>query len=484
MCGGSSPPPAPDPYATAAMQNQINADAIKTAAQYNQVNQSSPFGSSTYSGTAGDATNPLTQTTTLDPALQSILTGQEGISQGLTDAAGNRIQGLSQMGQFDINSIPGSQIDPNTGLATSFASGGPIQNRVYNNAGQVQTQVNPTQGIQGQLNTSGVQQIGNANQFGQQVQDQTQAAYNAQTNLLQPGFQQDQDQLKGQLAAQGIPEGSQAYNDAIANQTRSQGAIQQQAAASAVGQGLQAQGQLYGENIAGNQAQLSQAQAQGNFANSAAGQGFNQNLQSGQFGNSALAQQFAQGITAGQFGNSAQQQQYDENANSANFANNAIQNNFTNAMAGGQYDINNTILGRNQNFNEAAAFLNGSPVSPSNPTFQGTPQYQAAQASPNAIGLAGSNYTAATNAAAQSNGAIFGALGSLGSALITKCWVAREVYGPGNMRWRDFRNWLVFRAPRWLDKLYTKYGERFAVFISDKPRLKSVIRGLMEACLA
>ena len=71
--------------------------------------------------------------------------------------------------------------------------------------------------------------------------------------------------------------------------------------------------------------------------------------------------------------------------------------------------------------------------------------------------------------------------GSLGAAAIMKCWVAREVYGEHNPAWLLFRNWLDTDAPRWLDKLYMAFGERFANFISNKPRLKARIRLWMDS---
>ena len=70
-------------------------------------------------------------------------------------------------------------------------------------------------------------------------------------------------------------------------------------------------------------------------------------------------------------------------------------------------------------------------------------------------------------------GATMGAIGGL-------CWVAREVYGEQNPKWKQFRDWLTSDAPKWFNNLYTKYGERFAGFISDKPRIKSIIRKWMD----
>lgn len=81
----------------------------------------------------------------------------------------------------------------------------------------------------------------------------------------------------------------------------------------------------------------------------------------------------------------------------------------------------------------------------------------------------------ATRSAGMSSG-----LGSIAAAMITKCWVAREVYGIENPRWLMFREWLDTKAPSWFDKLYIKYGERFAKFISNKPFIKNLIRRWMD----
>lgn len=68
----------------------------------------------------------------------------------------------------------------------------------------------------------------------------------------------------------------------------------------------------------------------------------------------------------------------------------------------------------------------------------------------------------------------------VGTGMALFCWVAREVYGPYNFRWRIFRHWMYFDSPRWLHNLYAKHGERFAACISNKPRTKRAIRYLMD----
>jgi hypothetical protein len=89
---------------------------------------------------------------------------------------------------------------------------------------------------------------------------------------------------------------------------------------------------------------------------------------------------------------------------------------------------------------------------------------------------------------AQARGAIIGGafqgLGALGAAGIAKCWVAREIYGENNPKWMLFREWLNNHAPKWFDSLYIKHGEKFAVWIANKPLLKSVIRKWMDSRIA
>jgi hypothetical protein len=60
------------------------------------------------------------------------------------------------------------------------------------------------------------------------------------------------------------------------------------------------------------------------------------------------------------------------------------------------------------------------------------------------------------------------------------CWVAREVFGNDNPQWLEFYDWKEFKAPKWFKKLYDSFGERFAKFISNKPKLKKLIKTWME----
>ena len=128
--------------------------------------------------------------------------------------------------------------------------------------------------------------------------------------------------------------------------------------------------------------------------------------------------------------------------------------------------------------------------------LQSGPQYLNPEAG---LGFISNQATNAANmfgaqqmADATTRGGVFGGLGSLAGGLFGGagaakgfgnlfCWVAREVYGAHNPAWLDFRHWMFSSAPRWFFKLYLTFGERFANFISNKPRLKARIRLWMDS---
>jgi hypothetical protein len=87
------------------------------------------------------------------------------------------------------------------------------------------------------------------------------------------------------------------------------------------------------------------------------------------------------------------------------------------------------------------------------------------------LGALGGGLLSGAGAAASGGGTLFGGF----------CWVAREVYGPTNPAWMQFREWMFTESPQWFFELYRKYGERFASWISDKPRLKAIIRKWMDS---
>tara|TARA_Y100000385_G_scaffold214899_1_gene223531 strand:- start:213 stop:1013 length:801 start_codon:yes stop_codon:yes gene_type:complete len=92
-------------------------------------------------------------------------------------------------------------------------------------------------------------------------------------------------------------------------------------------------------------------------------------------------------------------------------------------------------------------------------------------------------YGAQVAANASRDSGLMSGIGAIGGGLAAGlfCWVAREVYGPTNPSWLQFREWMFTESPNWFFKLYAEYGERFANWISNKPRLKSIIRKWMDS---
>ncbi len=91
---------------------------------------------------------------------------------------------------------------------------------------------------------------------------------------------------------------------------------------------------------------------------------------------------------------------------------------------------------------------------------------------------------AARTATASNRSAMFGGvmkgIGSIGASMFAGCWVAREVFGVANPKWIEFFYWKEVQGPKWFKNLYNRYGEWFARFISDKPKLKNIVKRWME----
>lgn len=206
--GGSSPS-TPDPYLVSDAQYQMN----KNTAAYNKAlnlgDYSNPFGSqqSTISGYDLRTGAPIYQTNiTTNPQLQSSL---ESLL-GQTGKSGQTLQSASDTLGFLGNAYG----DLNTGYSN-----------LYN-------QLNPD----------------SAKQFAQQGQN---AAYNAQAQYLDPQFNQRQESLNAQLAAQGLAPGSQAYSNAMTNFNNERQQAYSNAANQAILTGNQIGAQNFQNQLAG-----------------------------------------------------------------------------------------------------------------------------------------------------------------------------------------------------------------------------------------
>ncbi len=93
ICGGSTPK-APDPVATAAAQAKLNKEAAVESAKLSAIDQSGPFGSTTFQRRA-DGT-PISQTVNLSPDVQKWLDSQFGSATQLQDATSRQLGYLPQ----------------------------------------------------------------------------------------------------------------------------------------------------------------------------------------------------------------------------------------------------------------------------------------------------------------------------------------------------------------------------------------------------
>lgn len=271
-------PSAPNPHDTASAQTESNKETAIANANLNRVDQYSPYGSSTYKviGQNDDGTPKYQQTTSFSDPIQGIFNSQtanqqqqQNISTKLLDSVGSQYS--KPIDLSGVNSLTTSAGAPATARADGFVT----------SAG------NGGGAIQRNLGVSSIPGL---------IKGSQDAAYANQMAYLDPKFKNDSSDLQSKLAAQGITQGSAAWDRAQGELSRDQTFQQQQAQNAAFNQGL----------TGGNTA-FGMIQGAGNFANSAQQQGYDQahsnaelanhaadvKTQNSQF-NAGLAQQQAQ----------------------------------------------------------------------------------------------------------------------------------------------------------------------------------------------
>jgi hypothetical protein len=347
--------------------------------------------------------------------------GQPNIYQQSSNAYTQALQGTTAAGAYQPQNVQATQVGTQFGYTPQSVQAGTA-------SGGINTYMNPyTQQV---IDTSMAdlerQRQMQQNQLGQQASaagafgGSRQGIAEAETNRA---FAQQGGQLAAQLRQQGFNTALGASQQDVSNQM--QAALANQSAGANAAQfgqstGLQAQGM---NQNAGLQAAL---------ANQSAGfQGANLGLNaSNQLGN--LSQQ---GFNMGQsIGNQQWQQGLFQQGLNQNLIN-AIQ---------GQY-----------------GGFTGSPTAGLN-TYMG--------------GLGGANMGQQTQTTTSQPG-LFDYF-TAGASLF--CWVAREVYGPEDDRWMQFRAWMFGAAPDWLFNAYAKHGEAFAGIVRKVPVLKRALRPLMD----
>lgn len=226
---GKSSPSVPTPANPTTVANAQTTSNLSTAAgqqALNNVNQVGPNGSVNYNQT-GTYTDPstgtqlptYTQTTSLDPLSQAILTGTK---------------------QAGASLIPTAQT-----LATQ--------------AGTSATTPLNFSGANNDVIQGGPQAIN---------QNATNTIYQGEQALLDPTFKQQQTDLQDQLSRRGIDVGSDAYSNAQTNLGTQQNQARTAALGNATGQGITSANNMFGMALQGQNQNLNQQQlAQSNPLN-------------------------------------------------------------------------------------------------------------------------------------------------------------------------------------------------------------------------
>ncbi len=217
MSKPNSPTP-PDPTATAAAQGASNLNTATAQAGLNNVNQFTPYGSTTFDQT-GTFTTPdgttiprFTQNVSLSPLGQTILTGTQGVQADLIPA--------EQKLAAQANQASTTPLDfKNTPFASTLAEGPQLLD-----------------------------------------QNTTNALYQQQKSFLDPQWNLQGKQLEDQLARQGIPVGSEAYNSAQQQLQNGRTQAYQSAQDSAIGAGSGAASNLFNMAMQGQQQNIGQQQ--------------------------------------------------------------------------------------------------------------------------------------------------------------------------------------------------------------------------------
>jgi hypothetical protein len=197
--GKGGAPSAPDPYVAAGAQGQLNTNTALYNKALNLGNYNNPFGSqaSTITGYDPQSGAPIyTTNISANPQLQGLLN--------------------QQLGAVDAGSL---------GRLNDY------------------------------LGNIGMQSQGIAGQYGALA---NQAAYQAQSQYLDPQYAQQEESLGAKLAAQGLAPGSQAYNNAMLNFQNEK----QRAYSNAANQSILTGSQLGSQNL---QNQISSLGAQGSL---------------------------------------------------------------------------------------------------------------------------------------------------------------------------------------------------------------------------
>ena len=367
-----------------------------------------------------------TSTVTLDPRIQSLLDASLATSQGLQGAIGSSLanttstlsQPLNGVNPVDVNGsrsgVNGryTNLQPSLVGSTYLAATG--RNDMMGQLSRLRNLYDQNFSYKSAPNMPGVERINSPMPSANQAVRNSieNALYARSAARLNPRFQQSEDRLASNLAAQGITQGSEAYNREMQNFNNAKNDAYSSAMNDAIAAGGTELQRQFGMDMANRQQQA-------NELNSA----FSQGLQARQQGvNEAntlrmLPTQEATALAniAGNLDNSSRNWYGAETAQET-AKDNSTANQFNMERMNNQDQFNNTVAVRNQILNELNALRTGAQAQ--TPQFGNTNSGAQVAASPIAQSVYNSyqgdlaNYQAGVG----SSNAMLGGLATLGGA--------------------------------------------------------------------
>ena len=339
-----------------------------------------------------------TSTVTLDPRVQSLLDSSLATSQGLQSAIDNSLASttstlsrpLNTPGSVDVNGIRQGVEGRYTDLQPSLQASNVLASMGRAGVGE---QLARLRNLYSQdFNYDSAPAMPTANEATRQrVED---ALYGRSTARLDPRFSQGQDQLNSSLAAQGITQGSEAYNRELQNFNNAKNDAYSSAMNDAISGSDDAMQRLFNMGLQARQQGVNEANTLRTLPTQEA---------------VALA-----GISNGL--DTASRNWYGAEMAQETAKDNSVANEFNLQRTNNQDQFNNTIAARNQILNELNALRTGAQAQM--PQFGNTQSGAQVAASPIAQSMYNSyqgelgNY----NTQVGSNNSMLGGLASLGGA--------------------------------------------------------------------
>ena len=266
-------PEAPDPYAVSAAESKANIEAARVTAALNRANQITPWGSLTWEQTPGTfdeaGYNAAMRQYEKDLAAWNA-SGKEGVPSGLMGwkGASSGLNFLNLQGAPTKPSresfMTGSEdswtsrvtLDPrmqallDKQMAQSLAQQSAVDSAI--------SRANALGNVQGLDLPDGAMPTSNE-AYRKQIQD---ALYGQMASRLDPMWQQREGDLESKLAAQGITQGSEAYNREQQNFGLARNDAYQSALNNAITQGESAVAGQFGRDMGGRQQGTNEALAE------------------------------------------------------------------------------------------------------------------------------------------------------------------------------------------------------------------------------